>query len=45
MILFFFLPSSLINKPVYLKLVVIQLGNIYDFNCDIPELRGNNYKV
>ena len=27
------------------KIVVIQPVNIYDFKCDIPELRGDKYKV
>ena len=39
------LPQFLITKHVYLTFVVIQLENIYDFKCDIPELRGDNYKV
>ena len=41
----YLLPQSLINKHVYLTFVVIQPTNIYDFKCDIPELRGDNYKV
>ena len=41
----YLLPQSLINKHVYLTFVVIQLANISDFKCDIPELRGDNYKV
>ena len=32
-------------EHVYLTFVVIQLANIFDFKCDIPELRGDNYKV
>ena len=39
------LPQSLIIERVYLTFVVIQPTNISDFKCDIPELRGNNYKV
>ena len=39
------LPQSLIIEHVYLKFAVIQPANIYDFKCDIPELRGDNYKV
>ena len=27
------------------NIAVIQPANIYDFKCDIPELRGDNYKV
>ena len=30
---------------MYLIFAVIQPANIYDFKCDIPELRGDNYKV
>ena len=41
----YILPQSLINKPVYLTFTVIQLTNIYDFKCNILELRGDNYKV
>ena len=39
------LPQYLINKDVYLIFAVIQPANISDFKCDIPELRGDNYKV
>ena len=39
------LPQFLITKHVYLTFVVIQPANISDFKCDIPELRGYNYKV
>ena len=39
------LPQSLIIKHVYLTFAVIQPANIFYFKCDIPELRGNNYKV
>ena len=39
------LPQSLIIEHVYLTFAVIQPANISDFNCDIPELRGDNYKV
>ena len=39
------LPQSLIIEHVYLTFAVIQSANIYDFKCDIPELRGDNYKV
>ena len=38
-------PQSLIIEHVYLTFAVIQPTNIYDFKCDIPELRGDNYKV
>ena len=38
-------PQSLINKHVYLTFAVIQPVNIFNFKCDIPELRGDNYKV
>ena len=41
----YLLSQSLINKHVYLTFAVIQPTNIYDFKCDIPELRGDNYKV
>ena len=30
---------------MYLIFAVIQPANISDFKCDIPELRGDNYKV
>ena len=30
---------------MYLIFAVIQPANIYDLKCDIPELRGDNYKV
>ena len=30
---------------MYLIFAVIQPTNISDFKCDIPELRGDNYKV
>ena len=39
------LPQSLITKHVYLTFAAIQPANISDFKCDIPELRGDNYKV
>ena len=39
------LPQYLIIKHVYLIFAVIQPANISDFKCDIPELRGDNYKV
>ena len=39
------LPQSLIIEHVYLTFAVIQPANISDFKCDIPELRGDNYKV
>ena len=39
------LPQYLIIKHVYLIFAVIQPTNIFDFKCDIPELRGDNYKV
>ena len=29
---------------MYLTFSIIQPTNIYDFKCDIPELRGDNYK-
>ena len=35
----------LINKHVYLKFLVIRCVNISDLKCDIPELRGDNYRV
>ena len=38
------LPQSLINEHVYLTFAIIQPANISDFKCDIPELRGDNYK-
>ena len=38
-------PQSLTNKNVYLTFAVIQPANISNFKCDIPELRGDNYKV
>ena len=33
------------NKHVWLFFTVIQPANISDIKCDIPELRGDNYKV
>ena len=39
------LPQFFITKHVYLTFAVIQPANISNFNCDIPELRGDNYKV
>ena len=39
------LPQSLIIEHVYLTFAVIQPANIFYFKCDIPELRGDNYKV
>ena len=39
------LPQSLIIEHVYLTFAIIQPTNISDFKCDIPELRGDNYKV
>ena len=39
------LPQYLNIKHVYLIFSVIQPANISDFKCDIPELRGDNYKV
>ena len=39
------LPQSLIIEHVYLTFAVIQSANIFYFKCDIPELRGDNYKV
>ena len=39
------LPQSLIIEHVYLTFAIIQPANISDFKCDIPELRGYNYKV
>ena len=39
------LSRSLIIEHVYLTFAVIQLANISDFKCDIPELRGDNYKI
>ena len=39
------LPHSLIIEHVYLTSAVNQPVNISDFKCDIPELRGENYKV
>ena len=39
------LPQSLIIEHVYLTFAVIQPTNISDFKCDIPKLRGDNYKV
>ena len=39
------LPQYLIITHVYLIFAVIQPENISDFKCDIPELRGDNYKV
>ena len=40
-----FLPQSLINKHVYLKYCSYSTCEHFDFKCDIPELRGDNYKV
>ena len=39
------LSQSLIIEHVHLTFVVIQPANISDFKCDIPKLRGDNYKV
>ena len=39
------MPQFFINKHVYLTFAVIQHANISDFKYDIPELRGDNYKV
>ena len=39
------LPQYLIIEHVDLTFAVIQPANISDFKCDIPELRGDNYKV
>ena len=39
------MPQSLINKHIYLTFEVIQPTNISDFKCEIPKLRGDNYKV
>ena len=39
------MPQSLITKHVHLTFVAIHPANISDFKCDIPELRGDNYKV
>ena len=41
----YLLPQYLINKHVYLTFADIQPANISDFKCDIPKLRGDNYKV
>ena len=35
----------MIIEHVYLTFAVIQPVNISDFKCDIPELKGDNYKV
>ena len=35
----------MIIEHLYFTFVVIQPTNIYDFKCDISELRGDNYKV
>ena len=35
----------MINKHLYLTFAIIQPANIFYFKCDIPELRGDNYKV
>ena len=41
----YLLPQSLINKHVYLTFAIIQPTIIFYFKCDIPELRGDIYKV
>ena len=33
------------NENVFLNFVVNQSANIFYIKCDIPELKGDNYKV
>lgn len=36
---------NLDNEHVYLIFAVMQPANFSDIKCDIPELKGENYKV
>ena len=42
---YLFISLIFVNKHVYLNFAVMQSINFFDIKCDIPELRGDNYKV